>query len=205
MEELSWHERIYEVIKQLGGEATLKDIYEAVEKSDVLLTSAYQNTIRDSIQRNSSDSARYNGKRDWFYSVNGKGEGIWGIRKDVPDVGVGNFTEDDISFPEGKEQLKRHISRERNPRLIREAKKRFKKIHGRLYCEVCGFDFKVVYGEIGEDFIEAHHTKAISEMKEGDKTSMLDLAMVCSNCHRMLHKSRPWKNKEELKAIIKEE
>ncbi len=27
--------------------------------------------------------------------------------------------------------------------------------HGRLYCEVCKFDFEKKYGVIGKDFIEA--------------------------------------------------
>ncbi|TKI46253.1 hypothetical protein FC748_18175 [Lysinibacillus tabacifolii] len=42
----------------------------------------------------------------------------------------------------------------------------------------------------------------ISEYTENTKTKLKDLVLVCSNCHRMLHKRRPWLNKEDLKKII---
>ena len=51
------------------------------------------------------------------------------------------------------------------------------------------FDFQIVYGDLGKGFIEAHHRTPLSELK-GEKTTKLDdLALVCSNCHRMLHKA----------------
>lgn len=203
MNDSKWHERLYKAIEKLGGEALLEDIYKEIENSGVDLTPAYQTTIRGIILKNSSDSAGYQGKRDWFYSVEGKGKGSWGIREYVDDVGKGNVTEDDVSFPEGKEKLKQHVARERSPKLVREAKKLFIKEHGRLFCEACGFEFEKMYGEIGSDFIEAHHIKPVCEMQEGDKTNVSDIVMVCSNCHRMLHRYRPWKTKEELKTIIK--
>lgn len=82
----------------------------------------------------------------------------------------------------------------------------FKRNHGgRLYCEVCGFDFYDIYGEIGLDFLEGHHTIPVSELKDEQVTRVEDIAMVCSNCHRMLHRKRPWLNKEELKQLIQKE
>ncbi len=44
---------------------------------------------------------------------------------------------------------------------------------------------------IGSDFIEGHHTVPISELKGEVKTKVKDVALVCSNCHRMLHRRRP--------------
>lgn len=43
-------------------------------------------------------------------------------------------------------------------------------------------------GSGGKDFIEGHHTKLISELSDGDKTRVEDIAMLCSNCHRMVHR-----------------
>lgn len=107
-------------------------------------------------------------------------------------------------YGEGKRQLKQHIVRERNPKLVQSAKENFKKEHkGRLYCEICGFDFFAVYGSIGEDFIEVHHKKPVSEMKEGEKTNLNDVAVVCSNCHRMIHRKKPWLTVEQLSKIFK--
>ncbi len=37
---------------------------------------------------------------------------------------------------------------------------------------------------------------------EGHKTHIDDLALVCSNCHRMIHRSKHWFSVAELKAII---
>ena len=106
------------------------------------------------------------------------------------------------SFPEGKEHERRHIVRERNPTLVRLAKDRFKAKHRQLYCQVCGFDFARRYGKLGEDFIEAHHTIPISELKPGDQTKIEDIVLVCSNCHRMLHKKRPWVTVNKLKILL---
>ncbi|UOK56171.1 hypothetical protein MGI18_14135 [Bacillus sp. OVS6] len=58
--------------------------------------------------------------------------------------------------------LRKHIMRERNPKVINLAKEKFRQENsGRLFCEVCGFDFHKVYGDIGEGFIEGHHTTPI--------------------------------------------
>ncbi|MBU3217792.1 hypothetical protein LL033_09955 [Clostridium estertheticum] len=49
--------------------------------------------------------------------------------------------QDNDNFPEGKEKERLHKYKERNPKVIKEAKDRFKKANGKLYCEACGFDF----------------------------------------------------------------
>lgn len=105
-------------------------------------------------------------------------------------------------FPEGKEVERRHKLRERNQAVIKAAKDSFKQKEGKLFCQVCGFDFYEKYGEIGCDFIEGHHTIPISELKGEVKTKKKDIALVCSNCHRMLHRRRPWLEMKELKKII---
>lgn len=111
---------------------------------------------------------------------------------------------DSNEFYEGKVSYVKHIVRERNRELIATAKSNFKsKQNGKLYCEICGFDFAKTYGEIGNDFIEAHHTKPISEMQEGEKTNIEDIAMVCSNCHSMIHRRKPWLTVDQFKKLIK--
>lgn len=113
---------------------------------------------------------------------------------------------DDITiedFPEGKESYRLHRIRERNPKLIKQAKEQFKKEHGRLYCQICGFDFNNTYGQIGFDYIEGHHNKPISQLPEGYRTKIEDIILVCSNCHKMLHRRRPWLKIEELKDLLK--
>ncbi|MBT3031446.1 MAG: HNH endonuclease [Candidatus Thiodiazotropha sp. (ex Lucina pensylvanica)] len=65
-----------------------------------------------------------------------------------------------------------------------------------------GFDFSEKYGKLGEGFAECHHTKPPSTLKPGEKTKLSDLAVVCSNCHRMLHRAKPWLSIGELRAAI---
>lgn len=108
----------------------------------------------------------------------------------------------DSEFPEGKEIERKHRLRERNQAVIKSAKEAFKQKYGKLYCQVCGFDFQIKYGDIGSDFIEGHHTVPISELKGEVKTKVKDVALVCSNCHRMLHRRRPWLKMDELKDLI---
>lgn len=90
----------------------------------------------------------------------------------------------DQFYDEGKiiTELKEHYKRERSAILINLAKKRAIE-RGILRCECCGFDFIQVYGE---EFIECHHRLPIAN---GERESSIDdLALVCSNCHRMLHR-----------------
>jgi len=111
---------------------------------------------------------------------------------------------DEKEYPEGRVAYRQHKIRERNPQVIKKAKKLFaEKNQGKLFCEVCGFNFADVYGSRGNDFIEGHHKRLISEMTEGEKTKIEDIAMLCSNCHRMIHKS-PTITIEELAEIIAE-
>ncbi len=99
---------------------------------------------------------------------------------------------DDVEVEEGAERtkLKNHKYRERNPFIIKEAK-RLAKLKGEFKCCVCDFNFEHTYMELGIDFIECHHKTPIATGGVR-KTKVSDLALVCSNCHRMLHR----KNKE---------
>ena len=100
--------------------------------------------------------------------------------------------DEEDEFQEGKVLFRAHRSRERNRTLVKRAKGLAMKKHGRLVCQICGFDFKDRYGQLGEGYIECHHTVPISHLNPGTKTKVTDLALLCSNCHRMVHRRRPW-------------
>jgi 5-methylcytosine-specific restriction protein A len=107
------------------------------------------------------------------------------------------------SFPEGGIVERIHLHRERNSKVVKLAKERFKNKFGKLFCQICDFDFSQKYGSLGEDFIEGHHTIAVSSMNPNHQTKPEDIALVCANCHRMLHRKRPWLGINELKEILK--
>jgi len=113
-----------------------------------------------------------------------------------------NFSSSVGKVEEGKRLLRQHYVRERNPRIIKEAKRIALKKSGELRCEVCSFCFKENYDGRTEDYIEGHHKKAVSEMKEGATTSVEDIALICSNCHRAIHAKWPYISVEELKKIF---
>jgi len=108
-----------------------------------------------------------------------------------------------LEAPEGQVLTRLHITKERNRKLIETKKKKTLKKDGKLVCEVCNFDFEKVYGIRGKGFIECHHTKPLHMLEPGSKTRLEDLALVCSNCHRMIHSKRPWLSIVELKEILR--
>ena len=110
---------------------------------------------------------------------------------------------DDEEGEEGQVLTRTHRYRERDAKLIRRKKEKILQEKDGLSCEACGFDFEAKYGTHGDGFIECHHTKPISELEAGQKTKLSDLALVCSNCHRMIHRKKPWLAIPELKAKIK--
>ncbi|GAA4149410.1 hypothetical protein GCM10022217_01260 [Chryseobacterium ginsenosidimutans] len=98
------------------------------------------------------------------------------------------FDYDDKGEEEGADRTlhRLHKLKERKPGIIKKAKEKAIREH-RLFCEVCLFDFEKEYPELGKGFIECHHKQPIA--KGGvRKTKIEDLAIVCANCHRMLHK-----------------
>lgn len=106
------------------------------------------------------------------------------------------------SFPEGKLKERLHKQRERNSSLIKTVKQEALDKHGNLKCQCCGFDFEKQYGDLGREFIEAHHTKPVSELhQDGEETKREHVSLVCSNCHRMLHRRRPWLEMTQLKKL----
>jgi 5-methylcytosine-specific restriction protein A len=125
------------------------------------------------------------------------------VSSDTPIPPKEIISDDEEEGEEGQILTRTHRYRERNTKLVKRKKERVLKEQGTLSCEVCGFDFVKVYGDRGNGFIECHHTKPVSELVVGEKTKISDLSLVCSNCHRMIHRKRPWLSVEELKGVVK--
>ena len=114
--------------------------------------------------------------------------------------------DEEKSFSEGKEieAFRLHKRKERNKELVKAVKIKHLKTDEKLCCQVCGFSFVEKYGKLGEGFIEAHHLFPISKLEGETETRLEDIALVCSNCHRMLHRQNPLLTIDELERIIKE-
>jgi hypothetical protein len=109
--------------------------------------------------------------------------------------------DEESTFPEGAESYKLHKKRERDPKIVLQAKAKRLRETQKLECEVCSTDFHLVYGKLGLGFIEAHHKVPVAQLDGKTPTTVDDLAMVCSNYHRMLHRSGG-RTVDELREII---
>jgi 5-methylcytosine-specific restriction enzyme A len=105
--------------------------------------------------------------------------------------------DDLMDAEEGRAVTRLHRLRERSRKLIARKKQQVLRREGRLACEVCGFEYALIYGDRGASFIECHHIVPVHELRAGDRTKLADLRLVCANCHRMIHARRPWLTVEE--------
>jgi HNH endonuclease len=101
------------------------------------------------------------------------------------------FVQDIDTVVEGQDKLVQHIRRERNRTLIAAKKADAKRRTGKLACEICAFNFHTRYPFIEQDFAEVHHKAPLGSLDGPRRTSLTDLAILCANCHRMIHRTYP--------------
>ena len=97
-------------------------------------------------------------------------------------------------------RYKMHRRIERNPRAGKEAKR----LHG-FRCQACDLQFEERYGVLGKGFIEAHHLRPMSSLDEGVAVSYdvaTDFAVLCSNCHRMIHRTADPSDLESFRRLL---
>lgn len=108
-----------------------------------------------------------------------------------------------LSYQEGTQKLQMHLRRERSSAVVRMAKEQHRKKDPLMKCQVCGFSYVEAYGELGRNFIEAHHTRPIHTLREGDTTKVEDIALLCANCHRMVHQGAHVLTLDELHDLLR--
>lgn len=100
---------------------------------------------------------------------------------------------------EGERLIKEISVLKRDKAIVEKAKLKWGCV-----CQVCGFDFEAVYGDIGKGFIEAHHIEPLAERNgKGKDTSIDDFAMLCANCHRMIHRGESTMSVRRLQKIVR--
>ena len=110
--------------------------------------------------------------------------------------------DEDMLADEGRLLVRRHVARERNQRLRRRKIQALIQIGQPLACEACRFDFGEMYGQRGSGYIECHHVLPL-HMTDIRRNRLSDLALLCANCHRMIHRP-PWMTPAELRAVIQQ-
>lgn len=104
-----------------------------------------------------------------------------------------------IEAEEGRVMITEAAFRSRNAALIET-----RKMNSDYRCEVCGFRFSDKYGRIGRDYIIAHHLVPLASVKGASKTTLDDIALLCANCHAMVHTARPPLSISDLKRLVKQ-
>jgi len=115
---------------------------------------------------------------------------------------AGDDTDDEVEFVEGRVVTVAHKRRERNHHLRRKLITKLKKT-GALTCELCSCVESTF--KFGEAIFEAHHVLPLSVGTERN-TKLQDLALLCANCHRIIHRAisdhKQWLTIAETKSIL---
>ena len=98
---------------------------------------------------------------------------------------------------EGQIERRQVLWRKRNRGLI-EAKK----VRSNYQCEVCGLRYDGMYGPLGSDYIVAHHIDLLAGKRVRRRTTMDDIALLCANCHAMIHRTDPLVRPAELRKKV---
>lgn len=93
--------------------------------------------------------------------------------------------QDDAVALEGIARETTVITRSRSERLRRAARERAQGI-----CEACDTDFSRILGGLGKRVLQVHHRQQLSLAEVPPFNSIEDLAVVCANCHLMIHADR---------------
>lgn len=72
-------------------------------------------------------------------------------------------------------------------------------------CVACNVDFSKILGGLGTRALQVHHRQQLSAFDEPTLTKLTDLAVVCANCHALIHANpKAALSVEELRRIYSE-
>jgi 5-methylcytosine-specific restriction protein A len=74
-------------------------------------------------------------------------------------------------------------------------------------CMACDSDLREIYGDKADGIIEAHHLIPLSSLKDGQVVRFnprTDFAVLCPNCHRVIHRLADPSDLEALRSLLRE-
>jgi len=113
--------------------------------------------------------------------------------KDLEDEGV------DKGVAEGSVFQLLHRRRERDSKLRTRKLDELRKLGLPILCQACGLNPLERYPDLenAESLVEVHHVIPLAE-GGSRKTFLKDLAVLCPNCHRAVHRMKEWTLPENL-------
>jgi hypothetical protein len=106
----------------------------------------------------------------------------------------------DLAAIEGEPRMFFHVRRERDSTLVEAKRSAARGTQGRLICEACGFAADTRYPGFPGEVCEVHHRRPLAEASGSVETRLEDLAVLCANCHRAIHQTRPLMGVEEFRS-----
>jgi hypothetical protein len=176
-----WWQSVEDALKNLNGSARLETIYEEVRRvranSGDTLPPSLEAVVRKELEYNSSDSSNWHQARNLFYSVDGIGNGHWGLRSMLVPPPIAS----DIEEPTDDTGTKR--GEVTTYRIIRDTEmaRKIKVLHGNQ-CQICGHGIKLPSGLL---YVEAHHVIPLGQPHSGPDVAS-NIIVVCPNHHAML-------------------
>lgn len=125
----------------------------------------------------------------------------------LQEAEVSGAVDDDVEeFFEGRVLTLVHKRRERHPKVRKALLASRRRKNGLLLCDLC-YMGSAAQGTIFEDAIfEAHHLLPLGLASSERKTHLRDMALVCGNCHRLIHRlithHKRWLDLPECRDIL---
>lgn len=167
-------------LTNLGGVATLKDLYGEVRRVRIAhndtLPVSIEEVVRKELEYNSSDSSNWRGARDLFFSVHGIGRGTWGLRRKIEPEPRAS----DLPPPEETQTVTIEVTVNR---IIRDTvmTRKIKALHHGK-CQIC--ETEIILPD-GRNYSEAHHIIPLGAPHKGPDLPS-NIIVVCPNHHAML-------------------
>ena len=104
-----------------------------------------------------------------------------------PGMSTGSEEADEIVFAEGRLLTRLHSLRERD-RSLRRRLLNVRRARGPITCDMCSRWSLALDQRIADAAFEVHHLVPLASARER-VTRLSDLALLCANCHRILHRA----------------
>jgi 5-methylcytosine-specific restriction protein A len=111
------------------------------------------------------------------------------------------LTDEEYAVREQDAGFQQHRAWEQNP-VLTSKRHAQAAILGTIRCEACGFRFEQLYGDAGAGYIEYHYKTPFLEIDLAHEPQAHELALVCSNCHSMLHRMHAVLTVTELRQLV---
>lgn len=211
-----WNEVYRTFYDSLNGGRTVLEFEHSLKNSRDDFDGYFPKTLRIGWRADDGSPAKLTGFAvNIFENFKNKSEEyVWNIISQYTDINylvnqaIFNdlIAEDTASSDSDKTQTEGGVRVRISKTIERNAKLRQMALEIQGYsCKVCGFDFEKYYGRWGKGFAEVHHAKPLAELngKRMVTNPKIDLVILCSNCHKMIHRKKEITlSVDELKAKL---